>query len=156
MAKTVKTTPHQLEIKSDSEGYFLCHRDKPILTPGGHRVTAASSAVLEHIVQEFIELGVEEIVLSHGAIQKPMVLSAYTLYSTQRDFIEAGVGPSPAEFRVRAGRDPLLEACSTRDMGQRSAFEKAREYGRAIANCWIHVNLFRVIYTCTRILLQPL
>jgi hypothetical protein len=80
------------------------------------------------MVQEFIELDVEEIVLSHGAIRKPLVLSAYTLFSTQRDFIEAGVGPSIAEFRVWAGRDPLLEACSTRDMGQSSAFKKAREY----------------------------
>ncbi len=128
MANTVRTTPQQLEIKSDAEGYFLCHRDKPVLTPGGHRVTAASSALLEHMVQEFIQLGVEEIVLSHGAIRKPLVLSAYTLYSTQRDFIEAGVGPSIAEFRARDIRDPLLEACSTKYRWQMSAFEKTREY----------------------------
>jgi hypothetical protein len=128
MAKTVRTTPQQLEIKSDSEGYFLFHEDKPLLTPGGHRVSAASSALLEHMVRELIELGIEEIVLSHGALRKPLVLSAYTLYSTQRDFIEAGIGPSIAEFRVRAGRDPLLEACSTGDRCQSPAFEKAGEY----------------------------
>lgn len=78
--------------------YFLYYGDQPVYTPAGVPVSHPDPRLLEHMLRELQlaqEIDVKE-------------LNSYSLYSTQKDFVEQGHDVIAADIRSALSSDPVL------------------------------------------------
>jgi hypothetical protein len=90
--------PHTLTIIEREGKYILYTGDEPIVTPGGLPVTHTSIRLLNHIRRELA---------AHRTLDATR-FGAYSIYSTQREFIERGEDAILKNFDHVLLHDPLL------------------------------------------------
>lgn len=93
-----RINPHILTIIERDGQYMLCARDEPIVTPGGLPVAHTSIRLLHHIRRELA---------AHRTLDATR-FGAYSIYATQREFIERGEDPILKNFDHMLLHDPLL------------------------------------------------
>jgi hypothetical protein len=96
-----------LVVTKEHDGYVLQQGGLPIRTPGGLPIRANNAELLRHLAKEFEMLGHAAVTLQDHAIRAPRFLGAYTLLSTQLEFVETAKVPT-SDIRSWAADDPSI------------------------------------------------
>ncbi|MGH8071080.1 MAG: hypothetical protein ACRERE_38775 [Candidatus Entotheonellia bacterium] len=122
-----KVYSNYLRLEEAPEGFAISLGDELLKTPAGHLVCSSNESLLLHMIGELEQYPV--LTIRDGMIEHPRLLCAYLLYSTQKDFVEAGQGIPPDEIPSILDADPIFHPSAGPEWGdQRRAWEPLAKF----------------------------
>ena len=96
---------NHIQVVEQANAYAISLGEELLNTPAKHLVTSSDKQLLLHMVSELEQHPF--LWIRDGIITKPQSLSAYLIYSTQKDFIEEGKGLSAEMIADSLEADPF-------------------------------------------------